>query len=137
MTAPRSIDIHHHILPPEYVSALAGIGITGGGGMPFPRWSAEEALGLMDRHGIQSAVTSISSPGVHLGDAAAARHLARRCNEISARLVSDHPTRFGAFATLPLPDVVGALRDLVHAIECDNALSLISTLRERIEAAGR
>src|SRR6185369_10322070 len=105
MTAPFRIDVHHHILPTEYVSALARINITGGGGIPFPRWSVEDALALMDRHGIQAAVTSISSPGVHFGDAAAARDLARRCNEISARLVSDHPDRFGAFATLPLPDV--------------------------------
>ena len=97
MTAPRRIDVHHHILPAEYVSALARIGITGGGGIPFPSWSVDDALGLMDRHGIQTAVTSISSPGVHFGDAAAARDLARRCNEISARLVTDHPTRFGGF----------------------------------------
>ena len=117
MNTPHRIDVHHHILPAEYVSTLAGFGITGGGGIPFPRWTVDEALGLMDRHGIQSAVTSISSPGVHSGDAAAARDLARRCNEISARLVSDHPTRFGGFATLPLPDVGGALRELEHALD--------------------
>jgi predicted TIM-barrel fold metal-dependent hydrolase len=117
MTEPHRIDVHHHILPNEYVSALAGMGITGGGGIPFPQWSAEDAIGLMDRHAIQSAVTSISSPGVHFGDAAAARDLARRCNEFSARLVRDHPTRFGAFATLPLPDVDGAQRELEHALD--------------------
>jgi predicted TIM-barrel fold metal-dependent hydrolase len=71
----------------------------------------------MDRHGIEVAVTSISSPGVHFGDAAAARELARRCNEISARMVSDHPTRFGGFATLPLPEVGGALREVEHALD--------------------
>src|SRR5262249_62142344 len=71
----------------------------------------------MDRHGIQAAVTSISSPGVHFGDAAAARDLARRCNEISARLVTDHPTRFGGFATLPLPGGKGALRGLEYALD--------------------
>ncbi|HVO27620.1 MAG TPA: amidohydrolase family protein [Candidatus Margulisiibacteriota bacterium] len=77
MTVCR-IDVHHHILPAEYVSALARLGITGGGGIPFPSWSVDDALGLMDRHGIQAAVTSISSPGVHCGDTAAARELARR-----------------------------------------------------------
>jgi predicted TIM-barrel fold metal-dependent hydrolase len=117
MTAPHRIDVHHHILPGEYLSALARIGITGAGGVPFPSWSVDGALGLMDRHGIEAAVTSISSPGVHFGDAAAARDLARRCNEISARLVTDHPTRFGVFATLPLPDVGGALRELEHALD--------------------
>lgn len=117
MAAPYRIDVHHHILPPKYVSALASIGITGGGGIPFPAWSTEGALGLMDRHAIQAAVTSISSPGVHFGNAAAARDLARRCNDISARLLSDHPTRFAAFATLPLPDVDGALRELERAMD--------------------
>jgi 6-methylsalicylate decarboxylase len=117
VTVPGRIDVHHHILPEEYVSALARIGITGGGGLPFPRWSVDDALGLMDRHGIQAAVTSISSPGVHFGDAAAARDLARRCNEISARLLTDHPTRFGGFATLPVPDVDGALREIEHALD--------------------
>jgi predicted TIM-barrel fold metal-dependent hydrolase len=117
MSAPHRIDVHHHILPSEYVSALARLGITGGGGIPFPSWSVDAALGLMDRHGIQAAVTSISSPGVHFGDAAAAGDLARRCNEISARLITDHPTRFGGFATLPLPDVGGALREIEYALE--------------------
>jgi len=31
--------------------------------------------------------------------------------------VNDHPTRFGGFATLPLPDVDGALRELEHALD--------------------
>ncbi len=117
MSAPHRIDVHHHILPAEYVSALARLGITGGGGIPFPKWSVDDALGLMDRHGIQAAVTSISTPGVHFGDAAAARDLARRCNEISARLMTDHPARFGGFAILPLPDVGGALRELEFALD--------------------
>jgi len=117
VNAPHRIDVHHHILPAEYVSALARIGISGGGGIPFPSWSVDAALGVMDRHGIQAAVTSISTPGVHFGDAAAARDLARRCNEISARQISDHPTRFGGFAILPLPDVGGALRELEYALD--------------------
>jgi len=117
MNALHRIDVHHHIVPAEYVSALARIGVTGGGGIPFPNWSGDAALGLMDRHGIQAAVTSVSSPGVHFGDPAAARDLARRCNDISARLMGDHPTRFGGFATLPLPDVGGALRELEYALD--------------------
>ena len=113
----RRIDVDHHILPPEYVSALAGLGITGGGGIPFPAWGIATALEMMDRQGIAAALLSVSSPGVHFGNAPFARDLARRCNEISARLVSDHPSRFGAFATLPLPDVKGALLELEHALD--------------------
>ncbi len=147
----RRIEVHHHILPPEYVSALAGLGITGGGGIPFPAWGIATTLEMMDRQGIAAALLSVSSPGVHFGHASFARDLARRCNEISARLVSDHPSRFGAFATLPLPDVKGALPELVtqasidglarfdrfdeaalQEIKCDNALALLPRLQERL-----
>jgi predicted TIM-barrel fold metal-dependent hydrolase len=111
------IDIHHHVVPAEYVGALESRGVGSGAGVPFPRWDAASALEMLDRHGIAAAVTSISSPGVHFGDDAAARDLARRCNELSAKLVSAHPTRFGAFAILPLPDVDGALRELEYALD--------------------
>jgi len=116
-TKPRRTDVHHHILPPEYVGALAGLGITGAGGIPFPAWSAAAALEMMDRQGIAAAVTSVSCPGVHFGDAAFACDLARRCNETSARMVDAHPSRFGAFATLPLLDVAGALKEIEHALD--------------------
>ena len=87
------------------------------GGVPFPPWDAETTLGVMDRNGIAFAVTSISAPGVHFGDDAFARDLARRCNEISAKLVQEHPSRFGAFAVVPLPDVEGSLVELEYALD--------------------
>jgi predicted TIM-barrel fold metal-dependent hydrolase len=111
------IDVHHHILPPEYVQALADIGITESAGIPLPDWNAENALDVMDRLGIKTAITSISYPGVYFGDIAFARDLARRCNEISARLISDHSQRFGAFAVLPLPDVKASLLELEYALD--------------------
>ena len=114
---PHRVDVHHHILPPEYVNTLAGLGVGAGGDIPFPAWSAESALSLMDRMGIATAITSISTPGVYFGDARAARDLARRCNEISARLIADHPAHFGGFAFLPLPDVDGALEELRYALD--------------------
>jgi 6-methylsalicylate decarboxylase len=55
------------------------------------------------------AISSISTPGVHMGDDAAARDLAGRVNELSAELIEERPDRFGGFAALPLPDVDGAL----------------------------
>ena len=111
------IDVHHHIVPPEYVKALAKLGITESAGIPFPEWSAETALDVMDRQGIKAAITSISYPGVYFGNLAFARDLARRCNEISARLISDHSQQFGAFAVLPLPDVKASLLELEYALD--------------------
>jgi predicted TIM-barrel fold metal-dependent hydrolase len=71
----------------------------------------------MDRNGVQAALLSVSAPGVHFGDDAAARRLARACNEYSAEVVRDHPARFGAFASLPLPDVDGALAELAYVYD--------------------
>jgi hypothetical protein len=51
------IDIHHHIVPAEYVKALADLGITESAGIPFPHWSTETALEVMDRLGIKAAIT--------------------------------------------------------------------------------
>ncbi len=114
---PYRVDVHQHILPPTYVSALADLGITTAGGRPFPAWDVESMLELMDRHGIATAITSISEPGVYFGDRAFARDLARRCNEYAARLVQEYPARFGAFAVLPLPDIDAALRELEYALD--------------------
>jgi len=114
---PHRIDVHHHIVPREYVEALAEIGIHTPGRFPFPDWSPEASLEVMDQNGIAAAITSLSAPGVYFGDAAFARDLARRCNEFSANLVGDYPGRFGALAILPLPDVDEALRELEYALD--------------------
>ncbi|MFX1444436.1 MAG: amidohydrolase, partial [Promethearchaeota archaeon] len=60
---PYRIDIHHHILPPEYLSSLAKLDITTVDNTNFPPWNPEQSLALMDRQNIAIAVTSISSPG--------------------------------------------------------------------------
>jgi len=87
------------------------------GGIAPPPWSQDAALSFLDDAGIDIAVTSISTPGVHTGDNSAARVLARRCNELSADLVRDHPSRFGGFACLPLPDIDGSLEELRYALD--------------------
>src|SRR5262245_47690657 len=114
---PNRIDVHHHILPADWINAVARHGHHDAGGVGFAKWSPEIALATMDRHGIAAAVTSIAAPGVHFGNDSEARSLARRCNEISARLVQDHPRRFGAFAVLTLPDVDGALEEMTYALD--------------------
>jgi len=114
---PDRIDVHHHILPPVYISALAKIGITSAGDVPFPNWNAQQSLDVMDRNGIATAITSISSPGVYFGDSEFSGDLAKRCNEFSANLVRENQKRFGGFAVLPLPDVKAALRELEYALD--------------------
>ena len=117
VSTPGLIDVHHHIVPREYVSALEKFGVTESAGNPFPEWTPEKSIEVMDRNGIATAITSISYPGVFFGDGAACRDLARLCNEVSARLVNEYPERFGGFAVLPLPDVSGALEEAEYALD--------------------
>jgi predicted TIM-barrel fold metal-dependent hydrolase len=114
---PYRIDAHHHILPPDYLSAVAAAGIAAGGGRDFPEWSPDDSLALMDRHGIERAIVSLSSPGLYFGNPGATRDLTRLCNEYSAQLIRENPGRFGAFAALPLPDVDASLTELAYALD--------------------
>ena len=111
-----TVDIHHHILPDVFWRATNDAHNPVGGILPAP-WSKESTLSYMDEAEIDVAITSISTPGVHMGDDSAARDLARRVNELSAELIQERPDRFGGFAALPLPDVDGALRALEHGLD--------------------
>ena len=111
------IDTHQHPIPDYYKRALERVGIHGSGENPWADWSLEAQLELMDETGIAAAINSIASPGVYFGDNEFARNLARECNEGAARMVADHPHRFGAFAILPLPDVEGAIHAAEYALD--------------------
>ncbi|MFE7031601.1 amidohydrolase family protein [Streptomyces sp. NPDC057621] len=116
--APRLIDVHAHFVTESYIRQARAAGHERPDGMPgWPAWSPAAHLDLMDRCGIGTAMLSLSSPGVHFGDDAAARRLAREVNEESARVVREHPGRFGLFASLPLPDVDGALDEIAYAFD--------------------
>lgn len=112
MTTGR-IDLHQHLVPRGYPEAFA----AAGGGHALPEWSPAGALAMMDEHAIATGVLSLSTPGTHFGDDAAARQLTEQINDTHAELVKDRPDRFGMFATLPLPDVDGALAAIAHAYD--------------------
>jgi predicted TIM-barrel fold metal-dependent hydrolase len=112
----RVIDLHQHVIPDFYWQASNEDGNAAGGITP-PRWSLEGAIAYLDEAGIDVAVPSISTPGVHFGDDAAARTLAQRVNEYLADIKRDRPDRFGGFAALPLPDVDGSLEQLAYALD--------------------
>jgi predicted TIM-barrel fold metal-dependent hydrolase len=80
-------------------------------------WSVPRYLEDMDKAGVATAMTSITSPGLWFRDPAIARPLARSCNDYAAKLRADHPGRFGVFACLPLPDVDGSLREIEYALD--------------------
>jgi predicted TIM-barrel fold metal-dependent hydrolase len=118
------------MVPPAYGQWLRDRGMAAGG-LPIPEWSPEASLALMDERGVETAILSVSTPGVHLGDDAEARARAREVNEFAAKVVHDHPARFGFFATLTLPDVDGALAELAHAFDALRADGVVLLANSR------
>ena len=110
--------MHAHYLPPGYADEMRKAGIIHPDGMPdYPKWNQELALETYEKLGIETGMLSISSPGVHYGDDAAALRLARKVNEAGAEAVTKHPKRFGLFGALPMPDVDGSLEELTYAMD--------------------
>jgi predicted TIM-barrel fold metal-dependent hydrolase len=116
MSAPHRIDVHQHVVPPFYAKALPAHGGDPSGTIT-PQWSPESAINFMDAQKIATGILSLTAPSVVRWDKSERREMARRVNEYTADLVAKRPDRFGNFATLPVPDVDGALRELEHALD--------------------
>ncbi|MFT8242561.1 amidohydrolase family protein [Roseomonas sp. BN140053] len=114
----RRIDLHHHVVLPEYESALARSGAADPSrplrknSDPLRECETIAALGTAG-----AIVNPLSVAGVHHGDDANARYLTESVNEALARFVSPVPRQLGFFATLPVPDVDGALTQMEHALD--------------------
>ncbi|WP_294228189.1 amidohydrolase family protein [uncultured Shimia sp.] len=104
-------DVQHHFLPDFYAELLAKRGTTDVAGMSLPKWSPEKSLAAMDKMGIERAFLSLALPGVHLGDDGEARDIARETNNFLIDVCKTHSDRFSGFASLPLPDVEGAIAE--------------------------
>jgi predicted TIM-barrel fold metal-dependent hydrolase len=122
------IDVHHHISPPAYIKETFKLQQP-----PTLAWTPEKSLEDMDKAGVAVAITSITTPGVWLGDDAQGRHLARLCNDYAATLAADHPGRFGVFAALPLPDREGSLREIEYGLDVLKAdgIALLTNYRDK------
>lgn len=111
---PNRIDIHHHFAPPAWIAEVKGRPLL----QPAnTKWTPDQSIEDMDKGGVAAAMISVTNPGLWFGDNAATNRLARACNEYGARLVQDHPTRFGLFAALPLPDVNATLKEIEYAYD--------------------
>jgi predicted TIM-barrel fold metal-dependent hydrolase len=111
---PHRIDVHFHVLPPQY---LAEAPAAGNVQRPFGR-TPEASLADMDRNGVAVAMLSFPTPFYWFSGAEAGRRLARLCNDYYAGLVQQRPKRFGLFAALPLLDDTDAvLREIAYAYD--------------------
>ena len=83
----------------------------------FGSSTALRALADMDKGGVAAA---ICSPGGSFGDSDVGPQKIQRTrdwNNRTAQLCADHPSRFGQFVALPLPDIEGALREIEFAAD--------------------
>ncbi|PVH73618.1 aminocarboxymuconate-semialdehyde decarboxylase [Cadophora sp. DSE1049] len=127
--AEEKIDVHAHIVPPFYREACLKTGHGNPDGMPgVPEWNEEAHLELMRTTNISKTIVSISSPGVHLSattDTEFNKQLCQNCNDFASDLVRRHPTKFGFWATLPLPDVEAGLAEITRVIDGMNAVGFV------------
>src|SRR5271166_5755469 len=120
--ARRLVDTHHHYYPREIIDAWQGYMTRNGESRLQPNvanWAPAASLEEMDKSGVGTSILSLASiPGVWFGlDASGMRQMSRLCNEFAARMVQDHPGRYGLFASLPMPDVDGSLAEIAYAFD--------------------
>jgi predicted TIM-barrel fold metal-dependent hydrolase len=132
MPSPRRIDVHFHLIPPFYSEAVYAAG--GGPALGrYPDWTPELALELMDAHGIEVALTSLAQPGTGFGTPESGDAMARRVNDYASELAARRPKRFGAFGTVPMGTIDGALAETARCLDTlkHDGVSLFASYGER------
>lgn len=130
----RKLDLHTHYYPPIYFDKIRDLPsefsfgnspsgqtiITYRGarffGVTPPMTNVARRIEDMDRVGIDVEVVSLSTPNVFFADAKHQPEIARMVNDAYAELIARHPTRFKAFASIPMDDPDAALNELHRAI---------------------
>jgi predicted TIM-barrel fold metal-dependent hydrolase len=113
-STPYRIDVHHHFAPPAWLAEVKGRPLLNAANTT---WTTARSIEDMDRGGVAAAMISVTNPGLWFGDRAVTRRLTRACNDYGARVVQDHPTRFGLFAAMPLPGVDDTLEEIAYAYD--------------------
>ena len=130
--AKTRIDVHHHFMPQFHIDSMMKPGRRAGGAPP--KWSPALSIEDMDKSGIQTSILSIAQPGVYYGDnVEESRKLSRELNEYAAKMIADHPGRFGLFAVIAPPDVEGSLKEIEFALDTLKAdgIGLLTSYRDR------
>ena len=105
------IDVHSHIITPEFVSALDKEGRLLDEGFPLPKYDVESHLKWMDEAGVQTSVLTLAAPQP------TSAKVVRATNEAAAKLKREHPGRFRFCAALPLPDVDATIEEARYALD--------------------
>ena len=113
----QTVDVHTHIIIPEYVEVLKAHGAELEETFPLPTWDAERHIAFMDSAGIRTAVLTMPAPQPFYGNVEESAACIRKVNEVSAKVEHNYPGRFRFCAALPLPDVDAAIREAIYALD--------------------
>ena len=105
------IDVHSHLITPEFVSTLENEGRLMDEGFPLPKYDVENHLKWMDEAGVETSVLTLAAPQPSSAE------MVRKTNEAAARIKKEHPERFLFCAALPLPDVDAAIEEARYALD--------------------
>lgn len=136
------IDFHSHIVHPDLLDVCGPHSVqTGFGQRPFPRPGDASGKGEiygrmadphahlahMDRVGIDRAVISVSTvlQNTWWADPQADARMTRQLNDLLAKWIAAHPSRFVGCFTLPLTDIDATLSELRRAVN-DLGLSVVN-----------
>ena len=105
------MDVHSHIITPEFLSALESEGRLTDEGFPLPKYNVASHLKWMDEAGVQTSVLTLAAPQPSSAETV------RKANEAAALTKKEHPGRFLFCAALPLPDVAKAIEEAKYALD--------------------
>ena len=105
------IDVHSHIITPEFVSSLENEGRLMDEGFPLPKYNVENHLKWMDEAGVEISVLTLAAPQPSSAE------VIRQTNEAAARIKREYPGRFLFCAALPQSDVSKAIEEAKYALD--------------------
>ena len=105
------MDVHSHLITPEFASSLEKEGRLMDEGFPLPKYDVYNHLKWMDEAGVETSVLTLAAPQP------TSAQTVRQTNEAAARIKKEHPGRFMFCAALPLPDVSKAIEEAKYALD--------------------
>ena len=109
------MDVHSHLITPEFVSSLESEGRLMDEGFLLPKYNVDNHLKWMDEAGVEISVLTLAAPQP------TSAQTVRQTNEAAARIKKEHPGRFMFCAALPMPDVSKAIEEAKYALDVLNA----------------
>ena len=126
------IDFHNHFYPPEYLAALRSgpsnvtlsVDSEGNPVLHYPgdyntavrgHRDLEYREQVLEQHGIDKQILTLTTPGTHVETSQRAVALARLVNDAFAAITEKRPRRFAALATLPLNEPEASVIELERA----------------------